>query len=171
MRATTESMLPAPLCFRLFSGDRSALPAIIQDTREKRPWRFSEGRPVVVAELPLGDYSIAGCEQVVAVERKSASDLLRSVIHERDRFVRELQGLERYSRACIVVEDELPRVLTDPALLRQINPAALLASLATISCDFGIPVYWTGDRGGAAAWTEAWLDRACGVRATEKPKG
>ncbi|MGA7411263.1 MAG: ERCC4 domain-containing protein [Bryobacteraceae bacterium] len=60
--------------------------------------------------LPAGDYSVAGLGQMVAVERKT---LDRSVgtIRARGCFHRELRRLERYVRACVVIEADLGEVL------------------------------------------------------------
>jgi len=71
------------------------LPSVIEDTREQHPLPFSalddEDRlPVVRAMLEVGDYSAVGLEADLFVERKSLPDLVGSVTHGRDRFVREL---------------------------------------------------------------------------------
>lgn len=61
--------------------------AIVVDTREQTPYEFATmvcdkadgGGPLYVptlrAGLPTGDYSLAGYEDMVAVERKSLADL------------------------------------------------------------------------------------------------
>ncbi|RPH47035.1 MAG: hypothetical protein EHM91_06585, partial [Planctomycetota bacterium] len=67
---------------------------IVVDTREQRPYRFDPQFVVVTRRaLPAGDYSIAGHETAVAIERKSLGDFVTSVIHERERFERELARL------------------------------------------------------------------------------
>ena len=72
---------------------------LIVDTREQEPYSF-DSRLVVVERraLPAGDYSVAGMEGVVAVERKTLDDFVSTVIHQRARFRRELQQTGRLSR-------------------------------------------------------------------------
>ncbi len=67
---------------------------ITVDSREQHPYDFqgitAAGRPVevttITAGLKSGDYSIAGYEDAVAVERKSLSDLYGTLTSGRDRF-------------------------------------------------------------------------------------
>ena len=57
---------------------------LLVDTREQEPYSFDDR--LAVAErwaLPAGDYSVAGIEGVVAVERKTLDDFVSTVIHSR----------------------------------------------------------------------------------------
>ena len=71
------------------SSSSQALVTLIADTREQEPFSF-DSRLVVVERraLPAGDYSVAGMEGVVAVERKTLDDFVSTVIHQRARFLR-----------------------------------------------------------------------------------
>lgn len=93
---------------------RSSPPLItlIADTREQEPFSF-DSRLVMVERraLPAGDYSVAGMEGVVAVERKTLDDFVSTVIHQRARFRRELLKLAGFRAACVVVEAGLLEVL------------------------------------------------------------
>lgn len=73
------------------------------DTREQLPL---DVRPLrtQVATLPTGDYSVAGLEHVVALERKSLDDLLACCGRERERFEREVQRLLAYPVRTLIVE-------------------------------------------------------------------
>jgi ERCC4-type nuclease len=73
------------------------------DTREQLPLDLS---PLAVerSTLATGDYSVRGLEHVVAVERKSAEDMLACIGRERERFDREVQRLLAYPVRAIVVE-------------------------------------------------------------------
>jgi DNA excision repair protein ERCC-4 len=90
---------------------RSAIPAelpietltAIQDSREQNPLDLTPLR-VEVGTLATGDYSIKGLEHVIAVERKSAEDMLGCIGRERERFDREIQRLLAYPTRAIVVE-------------------------------------------------------------------
>jgi ERCC4-type nuclease len=59
---------------------------------------------VETGTLATGDYSVRGLEHVVAVERKSAEDMLACIGRERERFDREIQRLLAYPVRAIVVE-------------------------------------------------------------------
>lgn len=78
------------------------LTAII-DTREQHPLDLAPMR-VERGTLPTGDYSLAGLTNVVAIERKSAEDMLACIGRERERFDREVQRLLAYPVRAVVVE-------------------------------------------------------------------
>ena len=87
------------------SRSSPALVTLIADTREQEPYSF-DSRLVLVERraLPAGDYSVAGMESVVAVERKTLDDFISTVIHQRARFRRELRKLAACRAACVVGE-------------------------------------------------------------------
>ena len=58
----------------------------------------------VTGTLTTGDYSVQGLESIIAVERKSLSDLLGCVGQHRERFDREIQRLIAYPVRAIVIE-------------------------------------------------------------------
>lgn len=93
---------------------------VIVDTREKNPWDFNGSLPkkLVVKEiktlgLKFGDYSIEGYEQPefknsVVIERKaSIIEFLANIGKNWERFQNELDGLSKYSKPLILIEDDL----------------------------------------------------------------
>ncbi len=112
-------------------------PTIIVDSREQNPLRF-DSLPVRVGTLDTGDYSIAGLEHFIAVERKSLDDLLACIGRERDRFKRELQRLRAYRFRLLVVE-------TDAAVLEagdwrsRLTPSHVLGSCAAWTAQYSLP--------------------------------
>ena len=67
---------------------------IVVDSRKQEPYSFDPKRFVVVRKaLPAGDYSLVGWEERVAVERKSLTDFVQTIIRSRRRLVGHL-GLE-----------------------------------------------------------------------------
>lgn len=130
---------------------------IVCDSREKEPYMFS--CEVVKAKLDAGDYSVVGFEQRVAVERKSLRDFVSTVIHDFDRFARELAKLSAMDSACIVVEADLTAVLCGEHAdaLRAVTPQSLLGASAYIDTRFRVPVYWCGSRAAAARFTDTYL--------------
>ncbi|CAM2070254.1 ERCC4 domain-containing protein [Sulfidibacter corallicola] len=108
--------------------------------------------------LPAGDYSLAGHETEVAVERKSLADLLGTLTRGRRRFKAELKRLATYRFAAVVVEANFRDALTGN-YNSQLKPNALIGSVMSITLDHGIPVFWLGDRQAAVAFTEWYLAR------------
>lgn len=81
---------------------------VIIDSREQVPFEFAhryfDGTLVSRGTLQTGDYSLAGLEDYIAIERKSLQDLVACLGRERPRFERELirgRGLEFF---CVVCE-------------------------------------------------------------------
>jgi DNA excision repair protein ERCC-4 len=132
---------------------------LVCDTREIEPFAFPPERVATVRRaLPAGDYSVEGMEQRVAVERKTLDDLVRTVIRERDRFRRELALLSNYEAACVVVEAQLSDVLAS-RYRAGAHPRSVLGAVISITIDYGVPVFFCGDRPYARQFTEAYLLR------------
>ena len=132
----------------------------IVDTREQEPYGFNPRLVTPVRRaLPAGDYSVAGLEHTVAVERKTLDDFVGTVMHARVRFYRELRRLESYARACIVVEADISDILAS-RYRGDAHPAAVLAGALAITVDFGVPVFFCSNRQIACRFTEGYLLRA-----------
>lgn len=132
---------------------------IVIDTREQQPYSFDPERfETVRRALPAGDYSLVGSETRVAVERKSMPDFVSTVIRARKRFHAELRKLAEYEHACIVVEGSL-RDLLEGRYPGGAHPNALLGAVVSICVDWGIPVYFCGDRQSAKKFVEAYIER------------
>lgn len=132
---------------------------IVVDTREQEAYGFDARRVRVIRRaLPAGDYSVEGMETAVAVERKSLADFVSTVIHSRARFYRELDRLRGYGAAAVVVEGNLMDVLGG-RYRSGAHPNALLGTIAAITIDFGIPVFFCSNRQASARFVEAYLVR------------
>lgn len=75
---------------------------IVVDTREKKPYTFSQD--VEKSALNVGDYSVAGLENTVAVERKTLNDLASSLGAHRKRFEREVERAQLLEEFYVVIE-------------------------------------------------------------------
>jgi ERCC4-type nuclease len=130
---------------------------VIVDTREQEPYSF-DPRLVAVQRraLPAGDYSVAGFDGLVAVERKSLDDFVSTVIHSRERFHRELRKLAEYRAACVVVEAGVIDVL-QRRYRGEAHPSAVLGSALSIILDFRIPVFFCSSRQAACHFVQAYL--------------
>jgi len=130
---------------------------IIIDTREQEPYSFDPRLTATVRQaLPAGDYSVAGLEQRVAVERKSLDDFVSTVIHARRRFRDELRKLAGYRAACVVVEGGVADVLLQ-RYRGAAHPDAVLGNALSILLDHGVPVLFCGNRQAACQFVQAYL--------------
>jgi DNA excision repair protein ERCC-4 len=126
---------------------------IVCDSREQCPFTFA-GFPAVVtvAGLEAGDYSLAGFERRVAVERKSLPDLLACLGVERPRFARELARLRGFDSAAVVCESPAA-ALRSGSYRAKLNPEAAWQSVLAFSMRFRIPFFWAENRADAEAVT------------------
>ena len=104
---------------------------ILIDTREQLPLAFP-GFAAERATLTTGDYSCI-CEGVdlrgvVAIERKSVSDLLGCVGAQRERFERELVRLAQIRFRALVIEGTLIEVV-DATAGRRLTSRQVLGSV------------------------------------------
>jgi ERCC4-type nuclease len=133
---------------------------IVADTREQHPYSFpcATNRKALAA----GDYSVEGLEDRVAVERKSLADFVHTVIHDHERFGREMLLLSTYDAACVVVEADLDAVLRSQRVhdLRGAKPESVLGACLHITLRYGVPVFWCGSRQAARTFTEMYLRMA-----------
>jgi len=136
----------------------SAGPAtIITDTREQEGYSFDPRLAATVRRaLPAGDYSLAGLENTVAVERKTLGDFVSTVIHSRARFRNELRKLAGYRAACVVVEASILDVLLQ-RYRGDAHPNAVVGSALSIILDFRIPVFFCSNRQAACQFVQAYL--------------
>lgn len=138
-----EMERPSPLCQSKVHGFR---PEILVDTKEKMPWTFDPQRfDMTVKNLRTGDYSIAGLEDRVAIERKTLGDFVNTVIHNWIRFRKELVRLSSFDVAAIVVEADLNAVALHQ-YESDASPASVLGRMNGIFLDHGVPVFMWGDR-------------------------
>jgi DNA excision repair protein ERCC-4 len=131
---------------------------IVADTREQAPYSFSERIGVERRALPAGDYSLAGLEREVAVERKTLDDFVHTVIRDRERFRRELLKLAEYDRSCVVVEAGLDDLVSG-AYRSGAHPASVMGAAISIIVDYGAPVFFCSNRQCARRFVEEYLMR------------
>lgn len=129
---------------------------IIIDTREQEPFTFRHEKMNATTELgtlAVGDYSLAGLEDKVAVERKSLSDLVMCLGRERERFERELArgaALDAFAVVCEGSWLELAR----GEYRSRLNPHAACQSVLAFAGRYRVPFLFTGSR--SAAEYMAW---------------
>lgn len=117
------------------------VPTLIIDTREQKPFTFSSFDPkpqTVIQVLTTGDYSVAGYEDHITVERKSLTDLFSSFGQGRDRFEREVQRMSEFRYAAIVCEADWMTIIKNPPPHTRLSPKSILASVVAWQQRYGV---------------------------------
>ena len=130
---------------------------IVVDTREQYAYRFASQQVTTVNRaLPCGDYGvIVGGRLVAAVERKSLTDLVSSLLNGTLRHA--LGELAALPRAAVVVEDRYSQVFK----LDWVRPALVADGLAELQVRWsGVPIIFTESRPLAEEWVYRYLAAA-----------
>jgi len=136
----------------------SERPCILIDTREQLPLRFSDAADVEVCTLPVGDYSVRGATEIVAIERKRLGELAACCGVDRERFIAQIERLRAYPVRALVIECDADGIL-GRAYSSRINPLSILGTLIKFSSDWQVPVWLAGDARNAALIVERMLLR------------
>lgn len=124
---------------------------VIIDNREQTPFWFnrefyqSRGVTSEQGTLQIGDYSLAGLTDRVAIERKSLPDLVQCLGRERQRFERELiraRGLDVFA---VVIEDTFES-LGHGEYKSKLKPHSACQSVMSFTVKYGIPFLFAGSR-------------------------
>jgi ERCC4-type nuclease len=108
---------------------------LVIDTREQNPLDFSrfEGwfAGIEKKALKLGDYSIAGLEDICVVERKDLSDLIHSCTTDRCVFINRLRQMAQYPHRLLLVTSTLSQIKS-PSSHAGVNPNRITQSLIAL---------------------------------------
>lgn len=120
---------------------------ILVDTREQKPFEFSGLRtdkkggtlPIIVktelTRLETGDYSIAGEENIICVERKSAEDLIKTLTRRRNEFFDEIRRMHSFKHSIIVVEESFGAVIDLVPTISQASAKSIGRTILAIQQD------------------------------------
>lgn len=135
---------------------------ILYDNHEKHPWMFlKQDWPMKRVHLKVGDYTIEGYEDKVAIEKKSGiEELLRDLTAKyRPTFVRFLRRLSKVPIKVIVVEGSLSDVPVAVKAIQlkskgksELTKEAIYYWLAQITVKYKIPVIFTGNSWKTPVW-------------------
>ena len=124
------------------------------DTREKLPYEFQTNSKV--GTIPIGDYSIQGLEDCIAVERKTIDDLIGCLTTGRERFEKELQKGKALDYFALIVEASLLDIV-DHNYRSQMAPKSAIQSLLAFSIRYRLPIFFAENRKYAQRITESLL--------------
>ena len=130
---------------------------LVVDSREQTPFTFAGyDCEVQAGALTVGDYSLFGLTDRVAVERKSLPDLVLCLGRERERFERELQRAAALSAFMVVVEAPWGD-LAAGNYRSQLNPNSARQSVLAFTCRYRVPFMFAGTRAEAERMTFDYL--------------
>jgi ERCC4-type nuclease len=125
---------------------RTPLPVAIVDTREQNPLSFRRFRgwfsKIENRALRHGDYSVAGMEDVCAVERKDLADLIQSFTTNRAVFINRLKRMSEMPHSLLVVTASLTEIKSEYAY-RAANPNRITQSLIAVLTGLRLPFICT----------------------------
>ena len=149
------SPLPELPALRHLGDLAGARPVVVVDSREQDPLPIRR-LPTVRGGLQSGDYSVAGLEDLFAVERKTVADLVGCCCGDsRERFERELHRLRGFRFTRLLVVGTVDQI-TQHTYRSQVKPASVLNSLAAWEVRYSIPVVFRRTAESAAEQVETW---------------
>jgi len=144
-------------------------PVVLVDTREQAPFRLLEAHANWIggeerATLAAGDYSVKGMEGLLALERKSMTDVISSTMTGRDRFIRSCARLAEFRWKAILIEATYENMKTPYYTFEELftgaHPNAVCGTMDAVEVKFGIPVLYTSrNRRLAAEKAASWLSK------------
>jgi ERCC4-type nuclease len=122
-------------------------PVVLVDTREKSPFEFRRFPNWIAEErrqkLDIGDYSVEGMEELLVLERKTLSDLITTVMQQRERFFRLCEKISKHRWKALFVEASYEDVKSPYGEYTYAHPNAVSGTLDALEARFGIPVIYT----------------------------
>jgi len=96
--------------------------------------------PIEFAAIKTGDYTLAGFEDRVCVERKTLEDLFGTLGNGRERFMAEFERMAQMEYAAVVVEAHWYEIMRPaefrPKWVSEMNPRAVWATVFSWSQDY-----------------------------------
>jgi len=114
---------------------------LVIDTREQQPLfkRPPKGLVIVRDKLDIGDYSIRGFEQQIAVERKRIEELYRCATVEREDFKDKLEVMSSLERKWLFIEGTVDDLFSWQ-IHTDVHPNIIRGFLASVQIKLNIPV-------------------------------
>jgi len=119
---------------------------IIVDSREQKPL-FTKN--VICKKLDVGDYSIKGYENKIAIERKSLIDLFNTLGKGHKRFKKELERSQIYDYFAIVIDGSYTKCVKKDfpdSYYSKMRGYVITSILFTLHLKYGINIFFTNDR-------------------------
>ena len=118
---------------------------ILFDQREKQPYDFANAEKTF---LSMGDYSVKGYHDKIAIERKSLNDLASSMVgRNRKLFEKNVKrAMDELDYYAIVVEANYEDTDSERNWYCKLTAESLKGSILCWSVKYGVPVFFCSDR-------------------------
>ena len=127
---------------------------ILVDTREQRPYDFADS---VTATLETGDYTTEGVN--AAIERKTPSDFLNSITHDRDRFEAECERAEAFDKEMIILVEAPRSYFEEGEYHRDVHPNSVIGTVDAWSDRYNVRFVFAKNRQTARQFAKETLQR------------
>ncbi|KAF1079319.1 MAG: hypothetical protein GQF41_4323 [Candidatus Rifleibacterium amylolyticum] len=139
--------------------DNESLEKKIYQVRGQKVMLDSDLAELYGVETKTGNYSLAGLESVVSIERKSLDDFVGCITAGRDRFEKELSRADSLERFWVVIEANLTAI--EKGLYRsRAKPESVLGTLAAWSNRYKVCFMFADNRKSGQKLTERLLKHA-----------
>ena len=118
---------------------------VLVDTRENRPYQFPDWSCV---KLNVGDYTVDGLQDRIALERKTHDDLYLCLGVQRKHFLSQLARLRKIEHRALIV-DTTPDLILLGHFYSGIPGGVALGRLMQLSIKYSVPVLFAGKTAGA----------------------
>ena len=129
--------------------------SLVIDTREQLPLFQGteyENLPVERRALKHGDYSVAGYENNIMIERKMIGDLTAYITANREKTIKKLEAMAKLEWKGLALElEEIELYL--PKMFTKVPPEVFRQTLVSWEIRYGLHIYTSGNR----KWIERWI--------------
>jgi ERCC4-type nuclease len=143
-------------------------PVVLVDTREREPFALYANHPNWIrgerrVALKTGDYTVEGMESLLALERKSLTDIVACTVAHRRRFLANCERLATFRWKAILIEASYEDIKSRPDefdIPSEVHPNAVCGTLDAIEAKFSIPIIYTSThRKLATERAASWLSK------------
>jgi len=123
------------------------IPTIITDSREQAGYLFkgkeAEAK-IVIKKLDVGDYSLEGYENEIVIERKRIAELFGNFAGDRERFMREVERMEKIPYKFLLIEGSFRDLVEMKKLPGKVSIKLVVATLISLMIKHNIKVVFAG---------------------------
>lgn len=124
------------------------IPTIITDSREQAGYLFkgkeAEAK-IVMKKLDVGDYSLEGYETEIVIERKRLGELFNNFAGDRERFMREVERMEKIPYKFLLIEDSFQDLVEMKKLPGKVSIKLVVATLISLMIKHNLKVVFAGN--------------------------
>jgi len=124
------------------------IPVIITDTRENCGYLFkgkeAEAK-IVMKKLATGDYSLEGFENDIVIERKRINELFGNFAGDRERFMREVERMEKIPYKFLLIEGSFKDLAQMKKVPGKVSIKLVVATLISLMIKHNVKVVFAGN--------------------------